>query len=212
MEMTNGEIIRLYKQADNKRNMIRTLSELNACPKEDIRQILRDAGLDVPATGNRYTAAKKGAEEAEADGSERKQAKLTEKGKRLLKNEEPTESSDLSTRPIKSDESEDVGMCQQNVGKKSETRQLKTEQTEKAAAPTACQPAQPVDVWAGEITLSEYDEDTIRFAEEELRRLNELIEAMEQDIKRRGLEVKANKCKAEYFRLWLRNTKGGAEG
>ena len=60
--------------------------------------------------------------------------------------------------------------------------------------------------------LSEYDEDTIRFAEEELRRLNELIEAMEQDVRRRRLEIRADKCKAEYLRLWLRNVNGGTEG
>lgn len=211
MQMTNSEIIRRYKQAENRRKMIRILAELNACPKEEIRKILREAGCDVPATGNRYTAkAKKAAEETEADGSKRKQAKLTAKAKRLLKNEEPTDSSDLSTRLIRSDEStessdlsapENVGTHQQEVGTKSE----------KKAAPTACQPAQPVDVWGGVIALSEYDEDTIRFAEDELRGLNGLIEGLEIDIRRKKLEIQANKCKAEYLRLWLRNVKGGTE-
>lgn len=174
MQMTNSEIVRRYKAADDRRKMIRILAELNACPKEEIRKILREAGFDVPATGNRYTAAKKEAEETEASGSKRKQAKLTEKGRRLLKNEESTECSDLS-------------------------------------APGA-RTAEPVDVWGRVIALSEYDEDTIRYAERELRILNDLIEAMEKDLNQRKLEIQANKCKAEYFRLWLRNTKGGTEG
>lgn len=212
MQMTNSEIVRRYKAADDRRKMIRILAELNACPKEEIRKILREAGFDVPATGNRYTAAKKEAEETEASeskrkktglkeavdnisvginamvrdaaeglnkatardgvetaetsGSIRKQAKLTEKGRRLLKNEESTECSDLSAP------------------------------SEKKAAPTCCQPSEPVDIW---------DEDTIKYAKEELRRLNELIEAMEQDVKRKQLEIQANKCKAEYLRLWILN-------
>lgn len=66
----------------------------------------------------------------------------------------------------------------------------------KKAAPTCCQPSEPVDIW---------DEDTIKFAKEELRRLNELIEAMEQDVKRKQLEIQANKCKAEYLWQWLRD-------
>ncbi len=70
MQMTEGEIIRRYKHAADRRKQIKILAELNACPKETIREILRNAGCDVPATGNRYTAAKKS---AEADGSKRKQ-------------------------------------------------------------------------------------------------------------------------------------------
>ena len=69
MQMTNDEIVRRYEKAENRRKMIRILAELNACPKEDIRKILREAGCDVPACGNRYTAAKKAAEVTEADGS-----------------------------------------------------------------------------------------------------------------------------------------------
>lgn len=179
MQMTNDEIVRRYKQAAKKREQIKILAELNACPKENIRKILREAGCDVPETGNRYTAAKKAAEEAEADGSERKQVRLTESGKRLLKNEEQ----------------EKVGTHQQDVGEKSETRELKTEHT----APTACPPARPVDVWIED----DYDEDTIRFAREELERAKELVEGMEQDIKRRKLEVRTYKCKAEFLRIWL---------
>lgn len=244
MQMTNSEIVRRYKAADNWRKMIRILAELNACPKEEIRKILREAGLDVPATGNRYTAAKKeeeeteasgskrkkktelkeavdnisvglnamvrdaaeglnkatakdGVETAETSGSKRKQAKLTEKGRRLIKNEESTECSDLNAPGARTAESPygllpdadeaQIGWCpEQKVGTMSK----------KKSAPTCCQPSEPVDIW---------DEDTIKYAKEELRRLNELIEAMEQDVKRKQLEIQANKCKAEYLWQWILN-------
>lgn len=84
MQMTEKEIIRSYKEAKRKQEQIKILADLNTCQKEDIRKILREAGLDVPATGNRYTKKK---EEPEASGSKRK---------RLLKNEEPAERSNLS--------------------------------------------------------------------------------------------------------------------
>ena len=212
MLMTNEEIIRRYKAAgDDKRKMIRILAELNACPKENIRQILREAGCEVPATGNRYTAQAKAAkammtasEEAEAEGNKRKQTKA----------EARTAESPYGLLPD-ADETQ-IGRCpEQKVGTTSEDpgkRMFGDILETKKAAPTACQPAQPVDVWGGVIALGEYDEDTIRFAEEELRRLNELIEAMGQDVRRRRLEIRADKCKAEYLRLWLRNVNGGTEG
>lgn len=257
MQMTNDEIIRRYKAADDRRKMIRILSELNACPKKVIRQILMDAGLDVPATGNRYTAAKKEAEETEASESKRKKktelkeavdnisiglnamvrdaaeglnkarakdgvetaetsgnirkhAKLTANGRRLLKNDESTENSDLSAPGARTAESPygllpdadeaQIGWCpEQKVGTMSEDsgkRMFGDSLEEKKAAPTCCQPSEPVDIW---------DEDTIWYAKQELRRLNELIETMEQDVKRKNLEIQANKCKAEYLRLWIQN-------
>ena len=111
MQMTNDEIVRRYEKAENRRKMIRILAELNACPKEDIRKILREAGCDVPATGNRYTAAKKAAEVTEADGSERKQVRLTAKAMKAVGKEEPD-------RLLKNEESEKVGTHQQDVGEK----------------------------------------------------------------------------------------------
>ena len=253
MQMTNDEIIRRYKAADDRRKMIRILSELIACPKKVIRQILMDAGLDVPATGNRYTAAKKEAEETESSESKRKKTglkeavdnisvginamvrdaaeglnkatakdrveaseadgsrrKLTEKGRRLLKNDESTENSDLSAPGARTaespygflpdaDEAQIGWRPEQKIGTMSEDpgkRMFGESMEAKKAAPTCCQPSEPVDIW---------DEDTIKFAKEELRRLNELIEAMGQDVKRKQLEIQANKCKAEYLWQWLRD-------
>lgn len=202
MQMKDSEIIRRYKQSDKKREQIKILAELNACTKEDIRQILRDAGLDVPATGNRYTAAKKGAEVTEEDGSKRKQAKLTEKGKRLLKNEEPAESSDLSAP-------DDVGTCQQNVGTMSETmaelgeafmrgfkdglkeaeekedpgkRMFGDSLEAKKAAPTACQPAEPVDVWSDifDEQMDKQAEETRKAAQKKIT-LGDILQLMDPE-------------------------------
>ena len=61
MQMTNKEIVFKYQQADDKSRTkkISILADLNACSKEEIRKILREAGCDVPQNGNRYTSAKK---------------------------------------------------------------------------------------------------------------------------------------------------------
>ena len=45
MQMTEKEIIRSYKEALNKRKQIEVLSDLNACPREDIVNILSAAGV-----------------------------------------------------------------------------------------------------------------------------------------------------------------------
>ena len=45
MQMTDKEIIRSYKEALNKRKQIEVLSDLNACPREDIVNILSAAGV-----------------------------------------------------------------------------------------------------------------------------------------------------------------------
>ena len=57
MQMTNEEIVRSYKQADPKKKVeqIRILSELNACDKKTIREILEKNGCNPPKYGNRYT-------------------------------------------------------------------------------------------------------------------------------------------------------------
>ena len=63
MQMTEEEIVRRYKQADNKRDSIRILAELNGCQKQTIRDILEANGLGVPKVGNRYTAQAKALKE-----------------------------------------------------------------------------------------------------------------------------------------------------
>lgn len=45
MQMTDKEIIRSYKEALNKRKQIEVLSDLNACTREDIVNILSAAGV-----------------------------------------------------------------------------------------------------------------------------------------------------------------------
>lgn len=44
MQMTESEITRSYRQADDKKAQIRILAELNACQREDIINILTAAG------------------------------------------------------------------------------------------------------------------------------------------------------------------------
>ena len=57
MQMTDAKIVRSYKQADPKKKVeqIRILSELNACDKKTIREILEKNGCNPPKYGNRYT-------------------------------------------------------------------------------------------------------------------------------------------------------------
>ena len=47
MQMTDGEIVRRYKHAIDKKSMIGILADLNACDKTKIREILTAAGLNV---------------------------------------------------------------------------------------------------------------------------------------------------------------------
>jgi len=58
MQMSEGEIVRAYKQAAKKQEQIRILSELNLCDKETIREILLKNGIDVREPQNRFTANK----------------------------------------------------------------------------------------------------------------------------------------------------------
>lgn len=58
MQMSEGEIVRAYKQAAKKQEQIRILSELNLCDKKTIREILRKNGIDVKEPQNRFTANK----------------------------------------------------------------------------------------------------------------------------------------------------------
>lgn len=53
MEMKPEEIVRRYKMADNKGQIVRILSELNLCSQEQIREIIREAGIDVGTPGRK---------------------------------------------------------------------------------------------------------------------------------------------------------------
>ena len=44
--MTNGEIVADYKQAKDKKKQIAILADLNGCKEEDIREILKNGGID----------------------------------------------------------------------------------------------------------------------------------------------------------------------
>lgn len=120
MQMTESEIIKSYNHAENRQKQIKILSELNACSKAQIREILERNGCEVPHYGNRYTGKvkeepKKEPKRSSVRMSERKKkSDSSNLSTRLLKSEEQTEL-------IKSDESEDVGTCQQDVGTISET-------------------------------------------------------------------------------------------
>lgn len=193
MQMTEEEIVRRYKQADNKRDSIRILAELNACPKQTIRDILEANGLGVPKVGNRYTAQAKAlkekmaSEEAEADGSKRKQAK------RLLKNEEPEKIrlGESETRELKTEPSENVGTHQQEVGTMSE----------KKAAPTACVAPEPVTVWP------EAPNEVLNAAIERLIEIEGQLEELQR--KRMALDAQIGELenRADRFRAWIEATR-----
>ena len=121
MQMTESEIVRSYNHAENRQKQIKILSELNACSKAQIREILERNGCEVPHYGNRYTGKVKDEQKKEPRRSSvrmserrKKKSDSSDLSARLLKSEE-------STGLIKSDESEDVGTCQQDVGTMSET-------------------------------------------------------------------------------------------
>lgn len=45
--MTDEEIIRSYKNAENYKDQVRILAELNAVPEQDMAKKMKDLGLDV---------------------------------------------------------------------------------------------------------------------------------------------------------------------
>ena len=111
MQMTESEIVRSYNHAENRQKQIKILSELNACSKAQIREILERNGCEVPHYGNRYTGKVK---EDPKKEPKRSSVRMSERKKK-------SDGSNLSARLLKSEESEDVGTCQQNVGTMSET-------------------------------------------------------------------------------------------
>ena len=119
MQMTVSEIVKSYNHAENRQKQISILAELNACSKAQIREILEQNGCEVPHYGNRYTGKvkeepKKEPKRVSVRMSEKKKSDGSNLSTRLLRFEE-------QTGLIKSDESEDVGTCQQDVGTVSET-------------------------------------------------------------------------------------------
>lgn len=48
MQMTNGEIVKSYKEAKEKKKQIEILAQLNACPVANIREILISEGVQFP--------------------------------------------------------------------------------------------------------------------------------------------------------------------
>ena len=206
MQMTNDEIIRRYKAAgDDKRRMIRILSELNACPKENIRQILREAGLDVPATGNRYTAQAKAAktmmtasEEAEANGSKRKQ---TEAGAR-------TAESPYGLLPD-ADEAQ-IGRCpEQKVGTTSEDpgkRAFGDSLEAKKAAPTCCQPGEPVDVWD-----EKPGKNVIERAKRDLAEVEDNIMITKTIIQAQKFNLEKDENRRAFLQEWIQKHEGRTE-
>ena len=116
MQMTESEIVRSYNHAENRQKQIKILSELNACSKAQIREILERNGCEVPHYGNRYTGKVK--EEPKKE-PKRPSVRMSERKKksdssnlstRLLKSEEPA-------GVIKSDESERVSRMSETPGK-----------------------------------------------------------------------------------------------
>lgn len=58
LAMTPGEIVTRYRQAKDKRGQIKILSQLNACPPEEIKQVLVENGVemsDLPVLRKKWT-------------------------------------------------------------------------------------------------------------------------------------------------------------
>ena len=185
MQMTEEEIVRRYKQADNKRDSIRILAELNGCQKQTIRDILEANGLGVPKVGNRYTAQAKAlkekmaTEEAEADGSKRKK----------------TEAGELKTEPTENLKSEIKNT-------KSEIKNTKSEiENENAAAPTTCVAPDPVTVWP------EAPNEVLNAAIERLIEIEGQLEELQR--KRMALDAQIGELenRADRFRAWIEATR-----
>lgn len=107
MQMTESEIIRSYNHAENRQKQIKILSELNACSKAQIREILERNGCEVPHYGNRYTGKVK-----EEPKKEPKKSSV-----RMSERKKKSDGSNLSARLLKSEESEDVGTMSETPGK-----------------------------------------------------------------------------------------------
>ena len=73
MQMTNSEIIGKFKRADDKKNYIKILADLNGCSEEDIIEILRKNDIpesDIPKKRGRKPENKKSDEPSTEQRSE----------------------------------------------------------------------------------------------------------------------------------------------
>lgn len=52
MQMTEEEIVKKYKENRNKKGYTNILAQLNCCTKQDINDILRKHGVDLPGNPN----------------------------------------------------------------------------------------------------------------------------------------------------------------
>lgn len=182
MQMSEKEIVRSYTNAKDKRSQVGVLAELNACPNDTIREILERNGISAPKPGRKSQ---------KKEEPKKPKAQLTEKAKRLLKTEEPDDQGKKAERLIKTDETK-------KVGTKSENRQLKIEHSDQEGDLNL-----NFDACAWAYSMDDYDSDTLIFASEEMNKAKEQIAAMEQDIRRKKLEISTLKCKVKYLNLWL---------
>jgi hypothetical protein len=58
MQMINSEIVRSYKEAKDKAKQITILADLNACTEEQIKIVLKAAGIDGRSWAGRQNGAK----------------------------------------------------------------------------------------------------------------------------------------------------------
>lgn len=180
MQMSEKEIVRSYTNAKDKRSQVGVLAELNACPNDAIREILERNGISAPKPGRKSQ---------KKEEPKKPKAQLTEKAKRLLKTEEPDDQGKKAERLIKTDETKKVGTCAQDVGTKSENRQLKIERSD-----------QNENVPRG----SKLDKSVIRLGIELYKDSTRKIEELEQSIEEDKLKLDMLKCQAEYLRLRLK--------
>lgn len=126
MQMSDSEICRSYREAKDKRSQVGVLAELNACSKDYIREILQRNGIDAPKPGRKAVLTDKAKKAAQTrDCKDCAMGETCGGGKPDgvrcdAFQAKDSEGSKMSTRLLKSEESENVGTCQQNVGTMSE--------------------------------------------------------------------------------------------
>ena len=208
MQMTDNEIVRSYQHAANRTKQISILAELNACSKAEIRDILEKNGEEVPHYGNRYTGKVKPETKKEP---KRSSVRMSERKKK-------SDSSDLSTRLLRFEESEDVGTCQQDVGTMSEDpdKRMFGESLEaKKAAPTCCQPAEPVDVWKPEEMLKarspEVPEEVIVITMLKINDLKSDMGAIQEEMDKLQTELQDKVKICNRLSVWLDEVKKEGE-
>ena len=90
MQMSDLEIVNKFKRADNKAGHITILAQLNGCPEDTIRDVLRKGGIPedeipVPKSKRKTAPAKEKDNESTKDGSVfEEEPKLTEEEQRML--------------------------------------------------------------------------------------------------------------------------------